>query len=115
MNEKTIHQERLFKKIQQKSIIYPKKNTLNFSSFSKNTVTKINSHSRKPSPFIQKGINDSNVLQKSFFKEKTKQNDKIILKNCSIPSDVTNIIDSSSIIKSQIIEKSFVNGSLLLK
>ncbi len=115
MNEKTINQERLFKKIQQKSIINPKKNAFNFSSFSKNSIIKINSQSRKPSPFIKKGINDSNVFQRSFFKEKTKQIDKTTIKNSSVPSDITNIIDGSSILKSQIIDKSFVNSNFILK
>lgn len=115
INEKTINQERLIKKIQQKSVINPKNKSNNFSSFSKNTIVKPNSHSRKPSPFIQKGINDSNIFQKSFFKEKTKQIDKNLIKHSSVPSDVTNIIDSSIIIKSQIMEKSFVNGKIILK
>jgi len=75
----------------------------NYSSFGQKSL------SRKPSPFLEKrNLQDSLLVQKSFFKE-VHQNQAHQSKNTSLPSDITNIIDSA--IKGQHIEKSLVNNS----
>ena len=99
----------MLKKIQQKSVNNGQNKINNDSSFSRQTFIKKKSNHREPTPSIQIGFNESNILQKSFFKDKTKQNEIILSKNSSQPSDISNITES--IIKSQNMEKTFLNGN----
>ena len=111
IHEKDVNQEKLFKKIIQKNVIPQQNKANNFSSFSKQIVIKNNSNSRKPSPLIQKAINESSIMQKSFNREKNKQNDNIIQKNMSVPSELI-LADSTIVIKSQNLEKNLLNNGI---